>query len=105
MAHRAILGLVAGLGLAGGGCMAVASPAVGLFYTDTKFGDTATTSTAATKEGRACATSILALFATGDASIDAAKRNGGITEVSFVDHTAKNVLGVFGEFCTIVKGR
>lgn len=87
------------------GCMAVASPAVGLVYTEVKFGDTATTATGGTKMGKACATSILALFATGDASIEAAKASGGVSEVSFVDHTAKNMLGIFGEFCTIVKGK
>ncbi|HEY8369373.1 MAG TPA: TRL domain-containing protein, partial [Thermodesulfobacteriota bacterium] len=49
--------------------------------------------------------SFFALIATGDASIAAAKANGGITEVSAVDHTARNILGIYGEFCTIVKGR
>ncbi len=95
--------VVAMFGLSG--CMGVASPAIGLIYTETKFGDTATTSTAATKQGTACANSYFALVATGDASIAAAKAAGGITEVSAVDHTAKNILGIFGEFCTIVKGK
>jgi hypothetical protein len=85
--------------------MAVASPAVGLVYTEVKFGDTATTATSGAKTGKACATSILALVAQGDASIEAAKANGGISEVSFVDHSSKNILGIFGEFCTIVKGK
>jgi hypothetical protein len=87
------------------GCMSIATPAVGLIYTEVKYGDTATTATNSTKTGKACATAILMLVATGDASIDAAKANGGITEVSFVDHTAKNILGIYGEYCTIVKGR
>lgn len=95
--------VVGGFGLSG--CMGVASPAVGVIYTDTKFGDTATTSATRTKEGKACANSYFMLVATGDASIDAAKAAGGITEVSLVDHTARNVLGIFGEYCTIVKGR
>ncbi|HEY8370177.1 MAG TPA: TRL domain-containing protein [Thermodesulfobacteriota bacterium] len=25
--------------------------------------------------------------------------------MSAVDHTARNILGIYGEFCTIVKGR
>lgn len=87
------------------GCQPVASPLLGIFYNETKFGDTATTATSAAKEGRACAQTILGLVATGDASIDAAKANGGITEVSYVDHTAKSVLGIIGEWCTIVKGK
>jgi hypothetical protein len=36
--------------------------------------------------------------------VEKAKANGGITQVAVVDHSAKNILGIFGEFCTIVKG-
>jgi hypothetical protein len=46
----------------------------------------------------------LGAVAQGDASIIAAKANGGITKVSSVDHTAKSILGIWGEWCTIVKG-
>ncbi|MEW6324995.1 MAG: TRL-like family protein [Nitrospirota bacterium] len=87
------------------GCYIVQSPVTGLLYTEAKYGDTATTSTTASKEGKACAQSILGLIATGDASIAAAKTAGGITEVSSVDHTAKNILGIMGEWCTVVKGK
>lgn len=55
------------------------------------------------KVGRACASTFFALFAAGDASIEAAKRNGGIREVTTVDHHSTNVIG-FGRFCTIVTG-
>ncbi len=99
----AVTGVVALLGLSG--CQPVASPLMGWLYNDTKYGDTATTSTAATKEGKACATTILGAWATGDASIQAAKAAGGITEVSYVDHTAHSVLGIVAEWCTIVKGK
>jgi TRL (tRNA-associated locus)-like protein len=94
--------LVMVLGL--NGCMVVASPAIGVLYTEVKYGDTATTSSG-NKEGKACAQSILGLVATGDASIAAAKQAGGISEVSMVDHTAKNIVGILGEWCTVVKGR
>jgi len=87
------------------GCLPVASPAIGVFYTDVKYGDLATTSTAAAKEGKACAQSIMGLVASGDASVAAAKAAGGITEVSQVDHSATSVLGIIGEWCTIVKGK
>jgi len=86
-------------------CQPVASPLLGIIYNETKYGDTATTATNATKEGKACAQTILGLVATGDASIAAAKANGGITEVSYVDHSAKSVVGIIGEWCTIVKGK
>ena len=86
-------------------CQPVASPLMGLIYNETKYGYIATTNTNATKEGKACAQSILGLVATGDASIAAAKANGGITEVSHIDYTAKSVLGIIADWCTIVKGK
>ena len=87
------------------GCQPVASPLMGVFFNDTKFGWEATSNAAATKEGKACAQTILGLGATGDASISAAKAAGGITEVAHVDHTAHSILGVVADFCTIVKGK
>jgi hypothetical protein len=86
------------------GCMGVASPVMGWAYTDAKFGNEVENGPAATKTGTACATSILAMVATGDASQATAMANGGITQVAVVDHSAKNILGIWGEFCTIVKG-
>ena len=85
-------------------CQIVASPLAGTIFNETKYGNIATAETATTKEGKACGTSILGAFAQGDASIVAAKANGGITKVTSVDHSAKNILGIFGEWCTIVKG-
>ena len=85
-------------------CQIVSSPLAGTIFNETKYGNMATAETAATKEGKACASSVLGWVATGDASIAAAKANGGVTKVASVDHYAKNVLGIFGEWCTIVKG-
>ena len=82
----------------------VASPMLGTTFNETKFGNIATDEAVATKEGKACGTSILGAVAQGDASIVAAKANGGITKVSSVDHYAKSILGIYGEWCTIVKG-
>jgi hypothetical protein len=47
----------------------------------------------------------MGLVATGDASIEAAKRAGGIQEVASVDHQSTSILGIMGEFCTIVRGK
>lgn len=95
---------IALVGLSLSGCQIVASPMLGGIYNETKYGDVATDEAGATKEGKACGTSILGWVATGDASIQAAKAAGGITKVASVDHSAKNILGVFGEWCTIVRG-
>lgn len=54
--------------------------------------------------GEACAQSILGIVATGDASISAAKKNGGISKIAYVDHKTTNVLHLYGQYCTIVTG-
>jgi hypothetical protein len=59
---------------------------------------------ASTKIGEACVSSILGVVATGDSSIEAAKKAGGITQVSHVDHEQFAVLGVYATSCTIVHG-
>ena len=106
MKHASRLSLVvialAAIGLSG--CQIVASPMLGTIYTEAKYGTVATDASAANKEGKACGQSILGWIATGDASIAAAKAAGGITTVAVVDHSAKNILGILGEWCTIVRG-
>jgi hypothetical protein len=87
------------------GCQPVASPLLGVLYNETKYGFYATSLSNTTKEGKACAQTILGLIATGDASISAAKAAGGVTEVAHVDHYAKSVLGIIGDWCTVVKGK
>jgi hypothetical protein len=56
------------------------------------------------KTGRACMNSILGLVAIGDASLEAAKAAGGITNVANINYEVKNILGVYGEYCLVVKG-
>ena len=57
-----------------------------------------------TKVGKAEATSVLALVATGDASLEAAVKNGGIKTIKYVDYHVDNVLGIFGKYTTTVYG-
>jgi len=100
-----VISLIVGLS----GCMIVDSPIKGILGTEVIWGDIATGKSGSptpdeSKEGKACAESILGLLARGDASVRAAKENGNITEVTSVDHSAKNLLNIFAEWCTIVKG-
>jgi len=81
--------------LALSGC---ASPMpVGVLYTELKL-PVAVTAISGRKEGVAECKSVLALVATGDCSIETAKRNGGITKVSNVNWEAKSILGIIGEY-------
>src|SRR5207244_10760904 len=86
------------------GCMLVQSRRMCGRGGEVTWGDVATGKTAARKEGRACMDTILGLVARGDASVRAAKESAGITEVSVVDHSARNFLGIRGQYCTIVRG-
>lgn len=104
MKIRMILVSVLCLSLAGlTGCIAVGTPAQGLLLTNVTW-DGDAEGELGSKEGRACARSILGLVADGDASIEAAAANGGISEVTRVDHYTSNLLGILGEYCTIVGG-
>ena len=58
----------------------------------------------ATKVGTSQCTSILGAVAIGDASIEAAKKNGDITKVYHVDYSVKNILGIIGTYTTTVYG-
>lgn len=86
------------------GCGVVMSPANATIYVDTKGPISVGESTTYSKIGRAECTTILGIVATGDASIQTATRNGQITKIAFVDYEAKNILGIYGTFTTIVYG-
>lgn len=58
----------------------------------------------ASKSGEACAQGVLALAAWGEASIEAAKKAGGISEVVSVDARSYSILGVYQKYCVIVRG-
>lgn len=56
------------------------------------------------REGRACAENFFGIFLKGDMSIEAAKRNGGITKVASVNKEIRSYI-VYAEVCTVVTGR
>jgi TRL-like protein family len=57
------------------------------------------------KHGEACATGILGAAAFGDASLDAAKKAGGITEIHSVEFHGTSILGIYTQGCTEVHGK
>ena len=57
------------------------------------------------KHGEACATGILGAVAFGDASLDAAKKAGGVTEVHSTEFHYTNILGIYIQGCTEVHGK
>ena len=86
-------------------CASLRAPNAGILYSDTQYGQGATGNQSGNRVGEACSTSILGLIAVGDASIEAARRNGGITMISSVDESSSNYFILYGKYCTIVRGR
>lgn len=82
-------------------------PTQAFVYTDTKapYMATASTSEGDKKGVSERCTNILGLFATGDCSIESAKRNGGISTVSSVDWEGTNILGFYSTGKTVVTGK
>ena len=90
--------------LAGGGCAHAQAPVNGFLYSKVDGPLSVTMSATAAKKGVATCTSILGLVADGDASIEAAMKEGGITRIHHVDHESYSILGFYAKFTTIVWG-
>ncbi len=102
--RKIIAGSIIATSMALGGC--ATSVPLGALYTELKLPVQATSNTGRVlKEGVATCKSILGLVATGDCSIEAAKRNGNISEVLYMDWHAENVLGIIGEYKLTVYGK
>jgi hypothetical protein len=90
------------------GCAGIAfmgqGVAQGFIYTNAVTPRHATDNELGKKKGEACATSILGIVTTGDATIRAAADAGGIKEISAVDSQIKNILGIVATYCTVVSG-
>ncbi len=99
-----IMGIFASLSLFSSGCAIVSSPVLGTVYTSVKAPMAVTANDLGTKVGTGEATSILGIAATGDASIQTAARNAGITKISHVDYEAFSVLGLFARVTVYVYG-
>ena len=77
---------------------------VGNLYTGVTLPVDASSNGGGTKVGKSTAKSYLGMVAIGDASIETAKKNGGISKVTHIDWDAKNFLGLYGEYTTTVHG-
>lgn len=85
------------------GCAGAASPVTGAIWADV-YGPVDAEGAVGGKKGEACATSYLGFVGVGDASIATAAANGGIKNVTGVDHHTTNMLGLIAKFCTIAYG-
>ena len=105
MKRIATLVAIVVLAFSAGGCAVTVGPVTGVMYTNAKYPWTATGSPKeATRVGRATVRSFFGAIATGDASIQTAAQNGGITEIHHVDYEAQNIFGVLADFTVVVYG-
>lgn len=78
---------------------------VGGLFTELKLPVAATDNNgAAMKMGEANCASYVGMVATGDCSLETAKKNGNITNVKHVDWHVKNLLGIIGKYKVVVYG-
>ena len=73
-------------------------------YNSTQVNEGVTMNNVGAKRGQACASSILGLVTTGDASVATAAKAGGIAKVGSIDHEHTNLLGVYSTYCVNVTG-
>lgn len=76
----------------------------GFIYANAQTPNHATENNIGKKKGESCAVSVLGIITTGNSSIRAAAYNGEIVEISAVDSSIKNVLGIWAKYCTVVSG-
>jgi hypothetical protein len=86
------------------GCATVKSPVTGIWWTDVKGPEGATSNSGSSKIGTGRVTSYLGVVALGDASINTAARNAGITKIQHVDYESKSILGIIGWYTVTVYG-
>lgn len=90
-------------------CATGPSPIVGSVYTNLKgpnHGEyvSKVKKNITSQTGEACASSILGMIATGDASINTARKSVGIKKIQNVDYKFYNILGLYTKTCTLVTG-
>ncbi len=97
-----LAGAFAFAALLGTGC--VKSPVAGFAYTDIKDGMAVTGNAGSSKVGTAEVKGYVGLVALGDASIQTAAREAGITRIHHVDYQVKSYVGVYTIYTIIVYG-
>ncbi len=101
----AVLSAIAGLSAACASTPVKGKPmGGGSIYSEVQFNETITQEAIGSKRGESCATAILGVVATGDASAANAAKKAGINKIGSIDATHSNVLGLFSKYCVAVSG-
>lgn len=76
----------------------------GALYTETNAPLAVGAAGSASKEGTSLCTNVLGLVATGDCSVEAAAKQGHISQIRSVDRKTYSILGLYTTATTIVRG-
>ncbi len=85
-------------------CAMVQSPVNGSMMTNVKAPLAVTGNSGSSKVGTGEVKSILGIIASGDASIQKAAKEAGITKIHHVDYEAKSLLGITASYKVFVYG-
>jgi hypothetical protein len=85
------------------GITSITGGAGGSLFTQVNNGVAVGTAAGMSKVGMAKSTAIIGI-ATGDSSISAAMKAGGITKIHHIDCKVTSVLGIYAEYTTVVYG-
>lgn len=99
-----IITVLAAVFISGCAAMVTVQPVTGVLYSDVKSPVAVTSNEGYSKTGTAQCTSILGWIAQGDASIEAAMKNGKITKIHHVDCHSTNILGIYATYTITVYG-
>ncbi len=86
------------------GCGFVADGPFGWGYTANKTAVSSGPAKTGVKKGSACVTAFFGFVSLGDASIEAAMKDGGIKQNHTVNKENMSVVGVYSKQCTLVTG-
>jgi hypothetical protein len=102
---KIIGGLVLATLMGGCGCMvAPFQPPMGIVSVVKAPLSTEGNFNAGSKSGEASVVSILGIVSTGDCSIDAAVKDGGLSKVNHLDYDYLNILGIYQKATVIAYG-
>ena len=105
MKKLCLLAAVCAASVAATGCISAPfTPPMGLYSEVSAPLSTEGAIAASSKSGEASAKSFLGIVATGDCSIAAAARNGGLKKINHIDYRYKNILGIVQETTVVVYG-
>jgi hypothetical protein len=101
---RRLAAFLFAVSLAASGCAYAQTPVTGYVFNNVKYGGLVTPTATVTKSGSAHAESYVGIFGLGDASVETAAKNAGITRIHHVDYECWSILGCYAKFTTTVYG-